>query len=149
MVERIINRHRDPTFDMAKIVAKHLFKIFGPGKQIDKALELSRNGTSPTDINKQTGCTVAVNDVSFTVDGPEIFVIMGLSGSGKSTLLRCINRLIEPTAGNVEVDDEDILAMDHKTVLLKREEKMAMVFQHFGLLTHRNVLENAAFGLES
>jgi glycine betaine/proline transport system ATP-binding protein len=91
---------------------------------------------------------VAVRDVSFTVEGPEIFVIMGLSGSGKSTLLRCINRLIEPSAGAVRIDDKDVTTMDKKELLQLRKERTSMVFQHFGLLSHRNVVENAAFGLE-
>ncbi len=133
---------------MATIEAENLFKIFGPKHHIDDALNMARDGTSRDDIIEKTGCTVAVNDVTFKVDGPEIFVIMGLSGSGKSTLLRCINRLIEPTAGNVAIDDENVLEMDPKAVLKLREKKLAMVFQHFGLLTHKTVLENTAFGLE-
>jgi len=133
---------------MASIEAKNLYKIFGPQQKLDEALELSRNGKSQQEVFEETGCTVAVKDVSFRVDGPEIFVIMGLSGSGKSTLLRCINRLIEPTAGEVRLDGDDVLDMDHKRVLELRKKKTAMVFQHFGLLSHRSVLENAAFGLE-
>jgi len=133
---------------MAKIEAQNLFKIFGPHQKLDEALELSRNGKSQQEVFDDTGCTVAVKDVSFSVDGPEIFVIMGLSGSGKSTLLRCINRLIEPTAGEVRLDGDNVLDMDHKQVLELRKKKTAMVFQHFGLLSHRSVLENAAFGLE-
>ena len=133
---------------MAKIEAENLFKVFGPRNKIQEATDMARNGTSRDEIIEKTGCTVAVNDVTFTVDGPEIFVIMGLSGSGKSTLLRCINRLIEPTAGTVTIDDEKVLEMDEKAVLKLREKKLAMVFQHFGLLSHKTVLENAAFGLE-
>ena len=133
---------------MAKIEAENLFKVFGPRNKIQEATDMARDGESRDEIIEKTGCTVAVNDVTFTVDGPEIFVIMGLSGSGKSTLLRCINRLIEPTAGTVTIDDEKVLEMDEKAVLKLREKKLAMVFQHFGLLSHKTVLENAAFGLE-
>ncbi len=133
---------------MAKIEAENLFKIFGPRKGVERAMDLARDGKNREEIIEQTGCTIAVNDVTFTVDGPEIFVIMGLSGSGKSTLLRCINRLIEPTAGKVTIDEENVLEMDQKSILKLREKKLAMVFQHFGLLTHKTVLENAAFGLE-
>lgn len=133
---------------MAKIEAQHLYKVFGPHQKLDEALELSRGGKSQQEVFEDTGCTVAVKDVTFSVDGPEIFVIMGLSGSGKSTLLRCINRLIEPTAGEVRLDEASVLEMEPKQVLELRREKTAMVFQHFGLLSHRSVLENAAFGLE-
>ena len=133
---------------MAKIDAKNLFKIFGPDKNTEKALDLSRNGKSQEAVFEKTGCTVAVKDISFSVDGPEIFVIMGLSGSGKSTLLRCINRLIEPTSGEVLLDGDNLMKLEHKKVLDLRKKKTAMVFQHFGLLSHRTVLENAAFGLE-
>jgi len=133
---------------MATIQVENLFKLFGPRKKMEAAIELVGEGLAQKDILDRTGCTVAVSDISFTVEGPEIFVIMGLSGSGKSTLLRCINRLIEPTRGRVVIDDEDVLAMDHKAILKLREKKTAMVFQHFGLLSHKNVLDNVAFGLE-
>ncbi len=133
---------------MANIEVEELFKVFGPENRIDEAIDLAKEGNSRADVQEQTGCTIAVNDVSFTVEGPEIFVIMGLSGSGKSTLLRCVNRLIEPSAGRVSIDGEDVLAMDYKSILKMREQKLAMVFQHFGLLSHKNVLENTAFGLE-
>ena len=133
---------------MATIQVENLFKVFGPRKKTEAAIELVGEGLAQKDILDRTGCTVAVSDISFTVEGPEIFVIMGLSGSGKSTLLRCINRLIEPTRGRVAIDDEDVLAMDRKAVLKLREKKTAMVFQHFGLLSHKNVLDNVAFGLE-
>lgn len=133
---------------MANIEVDELFKVFGPENRTEEAINLAKEGKSRADIQEQTGCTIAVSDVSFAVEGPEIFVIMGLSGSGKSTLLRCVNRLIEPSAGRVSIDGEDVLAMDHKSILKMREEKLAMVFQHFGLLSHKNVLENTAFGLE-
>ncbi|MFP4477763.1 MAG: glycine betaine/L-proline ABC transporter ATP-binding protein [Desulfatibacillaceae bacterium] len=133
---------------MANIEVTDLFKVFGPHKQIGNALEQARNGKSQQDILDETGCMVAVNNVSFTVEGPEIFVIMGLSGSGKSTLLRCVNRLIEPTAGAVKVDGDNVLDLEEEGLLSMRKQKMAMVFQHFGLLSHKNVIENVGFGLE-
>ena len=92
--------------------------------------------------------TVAVRNVNFSVATGEIFVVMGLSGSGKSTLVRCINRLIEPTAGAIRVDGEDVVTMDRQRLLELRRHRIAMVFQGFGLLPHRTVLDNAAYGLE-
>jgi glycine betaine/proline transport system ATP-binding protein len=133
---------------MASIELDSLYKVFGPPEEIEKALSMHRDGESTEDIHQNTGCTMAVADATFTVEGPEIFVIMGLSGSGKSTLLRCVNRLIEPTAGSVKIDDQDIIALGQDELLALRKEKVAMVFQHFGLLPHRTVLENAAFALE-
>ena len=97
---------------------------------------------------KKTGHTVGVNDVSFAVEEGETFVIMGLSGSGKSTLVRCINRLIEPTAGDVLIDGTNIVGCSSEALLEIRRHKIAMVFQHFALLPHRNVESNVAYGLE-
>ena len=133
---------------MSLIEVSGLFKIFGPHSALDRALEMARDGEERSKIKDETGCVLAVNDVSFEVEETEIFVIMGLSGSGKSTLLRCINRLIEPTAGEVSVDGDDILDMESKDLRDWRKKKTAMVFQHFGLLDHRSVLGNVAFGLE-
>lgn len=133
---------------MSAIEAHDLFKVFGPKKALGQAVERAREGDSLNAINESTGCVVAVNNVSFEIDGPQIFVIMGLSGSGKSTLLRCINHLIRPTAGSVTIDGQKLEDMDKKAVRELRKEKMAMVFQHFGLLDHRDVLGNVGFGLE-
>src|SRR5699024_2973294 len=94
------------------------------------------------------GCTVAVNNATFSVEQGEFFVIMGLSGSGKSTLIRLINRLIEPTKGMIKVDGKDISNLDKKSLREVRRKKMSMVFQRFALFPHRTVLENAEFGLE-
>lgn len=129
-----------------KIVAEHLYKIFGP--KPEAALELIQEGLSKDDIFGRTGNTVGVRDASFTVQAGEIFVVMGLSGSGKSTLIRLLNRLIEPTSGSVTIDGHDVTRMDHKDLVQLRRRDMAMVFQSFALMPHRNVLENAAFGLE-
>jgi glycine betaine/proline transport system ATP-binding protein len=131
---------------MEKIKIKNLSLIFGKSKH--KALKLLREGKSKSDILKATGCNVAVRDANITVNEGEIFVIMGLSGSGKSTLLRCINRLINPTAGQIFVNNQEITNMTEKELLNIRRSGLAMVFQHFGLLPHRTVLNNVAFGLE-
>ncbi|MGQ1947214.1 quaternary amine ABC transporter ATP-binding protein [Geofilum sp. OHC36d9] len=131
---------------MEKIRINNLSLIFGKSKH--KALKLLREGKSKAEILKATGCNVAVRDANITVNEGEIFVIMGLSGSGKSTLLRCINRLINPTAGQVFVNNQEITNMTEKELLNIRRSGLAMVFQHFGLLPHRTVLNNVAFGLE-
>ena len=90
----------------------------------------------------------ALNDVNLEIEEGEMFVIMGLSGSGKSTLLRCINRLNEPTMGEIRVNGIDITRSSDKELLQIRRKELAMVFQHFGLLPHRTVLSNVSFGLE-
>src|SRR5699024_2934173 len=103
---------------------------------------------SKSEILEQTGNTVGVNRASFSVDAGEIFVIMGLSGSGKSTLIRLVNRLIEPTEGNIYIDGDDLSKMDKKSLRKVRREKLSMVFQKFALFPHRTILENAEYGLE-
>lgn len=133
---------------MTAIVVQDVFKVFGPGKSIDEAVQRARKGETISDIAEATGCTVAVNNASFEIEGPQIFVIMGLSGSGKSTLLRCVNHLLEPTSGLVKIGGQDLGAMDTKSLRELRKEKTAMVFQHFGLLANRDVLGNVGFGLE-
>ena len=129
-----------------KIKVEDLILIFGKDKQ--KALTLLNKGDSKIEILEKTGCTVGVNKANFQVYDGEFFVIMGLSGSGKSTLLRCLNRLNEPTAGNIIINEDDIAQKDNKELLEVRRTEMSMVFQKFALLPHRTVLENAAFGLE-
>ncbi|PIE83878.1 MAG: ABC transporter ATP-binding protein [Bacteroidia bacterium] len=129
-----------------KIVVKDLTLIFGRRKE--EALRLLEEGCSKAEILERTGCTVGVNRASFEIKTGEFFVIMGLSGSGKSTLLRCLNRLIEPTAGEVILNGENITKKNNKELLEVRRTEMSMVFQKFALLPHRTVLENAAFGLE-
>src|SRR5690349_1896079 len=103
---------------------------------------------SVQDITDKTGCAVAVRDVSFDVGCGEVFVVMGLSGSGKSTLVRCLTRLIEPTKGQVVFQGTDIMSADENALRDLRRRKVSMVFQHFGLLPHRRVVENVAYGLE-
>ncbi len=131
---------------MAKIEVKNLTKIFG--KKPEKAIPLLEEGYSKDEILDKTGNTVGVNSVDFSVEENEIFVIMGLSGSGKSTLLRCINRLIEPTEGQIEVDGINIMELNNEELREQRKEKFGMVFQNFALFPNRTVIDNAAFGLE-
>ncbi len=130
----------------ATIGVRGLWKIFGPAEAKiagSPLLELSN-----TDFRLQTGSTIAVRDVSFDVQPGEVFVVMGLSGSGKSTLVRCLTRLIEPSLGQVLLDGEDIRAVDQERLRELRRRRFSMVFQHFGLLPHRRVIDNVAFGLE-
>lgn len=129
-----------------KIRVEDLTLIFGKRKQ--EALSLLEKGVSKEEILKKTKCTVGVNKANFEIKEGEIFVIMGLSGSGKSTLIRCLNRLNEPTAGKVFFDNHDITRESNKELLDTRRTEMSMVFQKFGLLPHRTIIENAAFGLE-
>ncbi|QQK80140.1 glycine betaine/L-proline ABC transporter ATP-binding protein [Salicibibacter cibi] len=129
-----------------KINVEHLTKIFGRDPQ--EALDLVKKGDSKEAILEKTGHTVGVYDVSFDVSESEFFVIMGLSGSGKSTLIRCLNMLNRPTAGKVIVNGEDIVPYSKKTLSEFRQNNMAMVFQHFGLFSHRSILTNVAYGLE-
>lgn len=125
---------------------RSLTKVFGQNHR--KALELHRKGRSKQDIHRETGSTLALNDVSFDVMPGETFVLMGLSGSGKSTLLRCINRLIDPTEGEIQIDGEDAARMGQEELRMTRRRKLGMIFQSFALLPHRTVLDNVAFGLE-
>jgi glycine betaine/proline transport system ATP-binding protein len=126
--------------------AEGVWKVFGPhGERLigSPDAELSR-----TELRKKTGCVVAVRDVSLEIRPGEVFVVMGLSGSGKSTLVRTLIRLIEPTAGSVRITGQDVMAADHAELRELRRHTVSMVFQHFGLLAHRRVIDNVAFGLE-
>lgn len=131
---------------MAKIEIKNLSILFGPEKT--KAKKMIMKGKSKQEILKATGCTVAVRNANLEIEEGEMFVIMGLSGSGKSTLLRCINQLNEPSMGEIRLNGVDITRSSDKELLQIRRKEMAMVFQHFGLLPHRTVLNNVSFGLE-
>ncbi len=128
------------------IEVKDLYKIFGPNPR--RAIPMIRDGMSKSEILKRTGCTIAINGATFSVQKRETFVVMGLSGSGKSTFIRCLNRLIEPTQGEILVDGQNIMKMDSEKLREVRRYKMSMVFQNFGLLPHRNVVNNVEFGLE-
>jgi glycine betaine/proline transport system ATP-binding protein len=128
------------------ISVRGLWKIFGPGEH---KIVGTPDALLPTaELQQKTGTTVAVRDVTFGVAHGEVFVVMGLSGSGKSTLVRCLTRLIEPTAGEVLLDGEDIGKADAHRLRELRRRRFAMVFQHFGLLPHRKVIDNVAYGLE-
>jgi glycine betaine/proline transport system ATP-binding protein len=129
-----------------KVLVKHLYKVFGDAPE--KAMELLERGVDKEQIFDRTGQTVGVCDANFAINAGEIFVIMGLSGSGKSTLVRLLNRLIEPTAGQVLVNGRDIAAMNDAELLELRRNDMSMVFQSFALMPHLTVAQNAAFGLE-
>lgn len=130
---------------MEKIKIDHITKIFGPHP--DKAAAMLAEGANKHDILEKTGHTVGVNEATFSIEEGQIFVIMGLSGSGKSTLIRMINRLIQPTSGHIYIDGEDVTEMSNEALRSLRQNKVAMVFQNFGLLPHKTVLENAGYGL--
>lgn len=131
---------------MSKIEVKDLYLIFGPARKL--AMKMLKAGKSKKEILAKTKCTIAVNNASLTINEGEIFVIMGLSGSGKSSLLRCFNMLNVPTSGSLKIDDEDITKISKNKLLNLRRKKVGMVFQHFGLLSHRTIIDNVAFGLE-
>ncbi len=128
------------------LVVRDLWKIFGP--RADKIIGTPDADLSRAELKKKTECVVGVKDVSFEVAPGEVFVVMGLSGSGKSTLVRCLTRLIEPTAGTVKIDGKDVTKASESQLRELRRTHVSMVFQHFGLLPHRQVLDNVAFGLE-
>ena len=121
-----------------------VWKIFG--RNPERVLDPEYSGRSKSDLQSELGVVIGLNDVSFEVQKGETFVIMGLSGSGKSTMVRCLIRLIEPTAGNIVIDGQDVTAMDDAELTEFRRGKIAMVFQPYGLMPHRNVLENASLG---
>ncbi len=129
-----------------KIVCKNIWKIFGTYPE--RTLETIDRSLSRAEVQEQTGHVIAVKDVSFEIREGETFVVMGLSGSGKSTLVRCISRLINPTAGEMFIDGEDIMNYDDDKLTELRRYRMSMVFQHFGLFPHRKVIDNISFGLE-
>jgi glycine betaine/proline transport system ATP-binding protein len=128
-----------------KVSIKNLYKIFGPNPA--SKLELVQNGMSKADLLEQHGHVLGLKDVNIDIEAKGIQVIMGLSGSGKSTLIRHINRLIEPTSGEIVIDGQDVLAMSDDDLTEFRRFKASMVFQKFGLLPHRTVADNAAYGL--
>ena len=128
------------------IAVRHLWKAFGPA---ENRIVGTPNADLPNaELRAKLGTMVAVRDVTFDVRPGEIFVVMGLSGSGKSTLIRCLTRLIEPTSGEILLDGEDIRKADQARLRELRRHRFSMVFQHFGLLPHRRVIDNVAFGLE-
>ena len=129
-----------------KVVVKNLYKIFGHSPEL--AMQMLKRGLSKDEIFQQTGMVVGVKDANFHVNEGEIFVLMGLSGSGKSTLIRLLNRLVDPTHGQILVGGNDVATMSKKALIDLRRKDLAMVFQSFALLPHLSVLRNTAFGLE-
>ena len=123
-----------------------IWKVFG--RNAERVMDPDNAGKSKPEIQSELGAVVGLHDVSFEVQKGETFVIMGLSGSGKSTMVRCLIRLIEPTAGTIVIDGNDITAMTDRELMEFRRDKIAMVFQHYGLMPHRHVLDNASWGLE-
>lgn len=129
-----------------KIVVKDATKIFG--KSSGRAIQMLKDGKTKSEILRATGATVGVKQVSFDVNEGEIFVIMGLSGSGKSTLVRLLNRLIDPTMGQILLDGKDIVQMNKEQLRNVRRKKIGMVFQNFALFPHKTIVENTEYGLE-
>ncbi len=134
------------TNGQSALTVNSLWKVFGP--RADKIVGSPEADLSRAELLAKTGCTAAVRDVSFDVAPGEVFVVMGLSGSGKSTLVRCLTRLIEPTAGQITIDGEEVVGMSDTRLRELRRHHVSMVFQHFGLLPHRKVIDNVGYGLE-
>jgi glycine betaine/proline transport system ATP-binding protein len=130
----------------ATVSCRGLWKVYGPHPE--RIVGSSDADLPRAELLEKTGCVTAVRDVSFDVAEGEVFVVMGLSGSGKSTLVRMINRLHDPTSGQVFIDGEDVLKLTEERLREIRRQKVSMVFQHFGLLPHRRIADNVAFGLE-
>jgi glycine betaine/proline transport system ATP-binding protein len=128
------------------VSCRNVWKIYGANA--DKIVGTEKADLPRAQLLEQTGCVAAVRDVSFDVAAGEVFVVMGLSGSGKSTLVRMLNRIHDPTAGHVLLDGQDIMDLDDERLRDVRRTKISMVFQHFGLLPHRRIVDNVAFGLE-
>ncbi|MEK9691096.1 MAG: ATP-binding cassette domain-containing protein, partial [Pelagibacteraceae bacterium] len=131
---------------MAKIEIKNIYKIFG--RKPDKILPMVKDGATKEQVLEKTGHTVGLDNVSLKIEEGETFVCMGLSGSGKSTLIRHLNRLIDPTDGEVLVDGQSVMNLNPEQLIDFRRYKMSMVFQRFGLFPHKTVLENVGYGLE-
>ncbi len=129
-----------------QVACTDVWKVFGPNPE--RVIASGDADLPRAELMAKTGCTVASRDISFQVARGEVFVIMGLSGSGKSTLVRCLTRLIEPTSGSISICGQDVVGADPKALRELRRTKVSMVFQHFGLFPHRNVIDNVAYGLE-
>jgi glycine betaine/proline transport system ATP-binding protein len=131
---------------MSKIEIKNIYKIFGNNP--DSVMDMVKNGSTKDEVLEQTGHTVGLDDVSLNIEEGETFVCMGLSGSGKSTLIRHLNRLIDPTAGEILIDGENVMSFNPEQLIDFRRHKMSMVFQRFGLFPHKTVMQNVGYGLE-
>ncbi len=128
------------------VSCRNVWKVYGP--KADRIVGTPDADLPRAELLEKTGCVAAVRDISFDVPQGEVFVVMGLSGSGKSTLVRMLNRIHDPTAGEVVVEGHDVMKMSDEGLRELRRTKISMVFQHFGLLPHRRIVDNVAFGLE-
>ncbi|MFR3792435.1 MAG: quaternary amine ABC transporter ATP-binding protein [Blautia massiliensis (ex Durand et al. 2017)] len=128
------------------IRVEHVSKLYGPNR--DEAARMMQDGADKDEVYKKTGCTVGLWDINLEIPRGKIFVIIGLSGSGKSTLVRCFNRLNTPSSGRILFEGRDLAGMNQRELLEYRRNKISMVFQSFGLMSHRDVLGNVAYGLE-
>jgi glycine betaine/proline transport system ATP-binding protein len=131
---------------MSKIEINNIYKIFGNNP--DSVMDMVKNGSTKDEVLEQTGHTVGLDNVSLNIEEGETFVCMGLSGSGKSTLIRHLNRLIDPTAGEILIDGENVMSFNPEQLIDFRRHKMSMVFQRFGLFPHKTVMQNVGYGLE-
>ena len=131
---------------MSKIEINNIYKIFGDDP--DSVMDMVKNGSTKDEVLEQTGHTVGLDNVSLNIEEGETFVCMGLSGSGKSTLIRHLNRLIDPTAGEILIDGENVMSFNPEQLIDFRRHKMSMVFQRFGLFPHKTVMQNVGYGLE-
>jgi glycine betaine/proline transport system ATP-binding protein len=131
---------------MSKIEINNVYKIFGNNPS--KVLPMVKDGASKEDILEKTGHTVGLDNVSINIEEGEIFVCMGLSGSGKSTLIRHLNRLIDPTEGEILIEGTNVMSLNNQQLIDLRRQKMSMVFQRFGLFPHKTVIQNVGYGLE-
>ncbi|MDA9171706.1 glycine betaine/L-proline ABC transporter ATP-binding protein [Candidatus Pelagibacter sp.] len=131
---------------MSKIEINNIYKIFGTSP--DSVMDMVKNGSTKDEVLEQTGHTVGLDNVSLNIEEGETFVCMGLSGSGKSTLIRHLNRLIDPTAGEIFIDGENVMSFNPEQLIDFRRHKMSMVFQRFGLFPHKTVMQNVGYGLE-
>ena len=131
---------------MSKIEINNIYKIFG--NDPDSVMDMVKNGSTKDEVLEQTGHTVGLDNVSLNIEEGETFVCMGLSGSGKSTLIRHLNRLIDPTAGEILIDGENVMSFNPDQLIDFRRHKMSMVFQRFGLFPHKTVMQNVGYGLE-
>ena len=136
----------DPVAADPTVSCRGVWKVYGPNAE--RIIGSPDSDLPRAELLEKTGCVVAVRDVSFDVAPGEVFVVMGLSGSGKSTLVRMINRLHDPTAGQIMIDGEDVVALSAERLREVRRTKISMVFQHFGLFPHRRIVDNVAYGLE-
>ena len=131
---------------MSKIEINNVYKIFGSNPK--SILSMVKEGSTKEQMLEKTGHTVGLDDVSLKIEEGETFVCMGLSGSGKSTLIRHLNRLIDPTAGDILIEGTNVMSLNKKELIDFRRHKMSMVFQRFGLFPHKTVIQNVGYGLE-